>query len=122
MSCERFREAIASHAAGADLEGQAAAHLLICESCAERLDLQRLLLADVDAELDRALSITASPELVTRVIARADTPSRPGVWRPTAAWAGLAAAAALAVGMYLRAPVSTPSVGSRGLASAPPPA
>jgi hypothetical protein len=108
MSCERFREALSRHAAGDGIDGAAAAHLEGCRACAARLDLQRRLLSEVDGELERALTIDASPELVARVIARSRG-ARDAAWRVRAAWAGLAAAAALAVGVYLRAPVDAPS-------------
>jgi hypothetical protein len=108
MPCERFREALSRHAAGDGIDGAAAAHLDACRACAARLDLQRRLLAEVDAELERALAIEASPELVARVIARSRVASDTA-WRVRAAWTGLAAAAALAVGLYLRAPVDAPA-------------
>ncbi len=125
MSCERFREAIAGHAAGAELDPAAAAHLATCDACAGRLDLQRRLLADVDAELERALAMTASPEFVSGVTARVRTSDvRPAAWRPAAGWIGLAAAAAIAAAAFLRAPVTpapaTPSqAGTAAAASAP---
>ena len=107
MSCRRFHEALAGHAAGAELDPAAAAHLAACDACAARLDLQRRLLADVDAELERALAMTASPEFVSGVTARV-RPSdvRPAAWRPAAVWIGLAAAAAIAAAAFLRAPVT----------------
>jgi len=108
MSCERFREALSRHAAGGALMGEAAAHLGECADCSVRLDLQRRLLSDVDAELERALDIEASPELVARVISRTRAASQ-ARWRVHAAWAGLAAAAAIALAVYLRAPVSAPA-------------
>jgi hypothetical protein len=118
MSCGRFHESLAGHAAGAPLDPAAAAHLAACDACADRLDGQRRLLAEVDAELARALSVEASPDFVAQVAARvAAPPEQRGGWRPTVAWAGLAAAAALALGLYLRAPGPTPSVQPRGLAS-----
>jgi hypothetical protein len=123
MSCQRFREAIAGHAAGAELEPPAAAHLSACEACATRLEMQRRLLGEVDLELERTLAITASPALIAKVTAQIGlgTTRRPS-WRPGAAWIGLAAAAAIAVAIDLHAPVSPPSVQPNDTMSAAPPA
>jgi hypothetical protein len=109
MSCERFREALSRHAAGDGIDGVTAAHLEGCRDCAARLGLQRRLLAEVDAELERALAFDASPELISRVIARSRSARDAAAWRFRGAWAGLAAAAALAIGVYLRAPVDAPA-------------
>lgn len=110
MSCERFREAIAGHAAGADLSPAAAAHLGSCEACTARLEIQRRLLADVDAELGRALSIAASPGFVADVVAHVRTKeARPALWQSSATWIGLATAAAVAVGVFVRTPGQPPS-------------
>src|SRR4051794_24557657 len=107
MSCERFREAIARHAAGADVSGGGAAHLASWDAWAGRLQTQRRLLADVDAELESALSIGASPEFVGRVAARVRVPKhRPILWRPATAWIGLAAAATIAVASFLWMPAA----------------
>ena len=105
MSCERFREAIAGHAAGEDISGAAAAHISSCESCRAEVERRRVLLAEVDAELSRTLAMTASPEFVARVTARAAANAARSIpWRPAAAWVGLAAAGAIAVVLFLRAP------------------
>jgi hypothetical protein len=123
MSCERFSEAIAGHAAGADLEPAAAAHLGTCEACTARLETQRRLLADVDAELAGALSLSASPEFVARVTSSVSaTQSRSIAWRPAAAWVGLAAAAAIVAVSFLRGPDVTVSPVPRESAVAPAPA
>jgi hypothetical protein len=120
MRCERFHEAIASHAAGAVLDPATAAHLSACDICAARLDDQRRLLADVDAELERALAVVASPELVTRVTARAGASRpRPTTWRPAVAWTALTAAAALATAVYVREPRPEASVQPTRSVSAP---
>jgi len=108
MSCERFREALSRHAAGDGIDAAAAAHLADCRACVARLELQRQLLSDVDAELERVAAIHASPALVERVIAQSHG-ARETAWRVRAALAGLAAAAALALTVYLRAPVPAPS-------------
>ena len=105
MSCERFREAINGHAAGADLGPAAAAHLGSCGACRSEVERQRALLEEVDAELARTLAMNASPEFVARVTSRASaTKISSNVWRPATAWAGLAAAAAIAAAVFLRGP------------------
>jgi hypothetical protein len=106
MSCERFREALSRHAAGDGIDAAAAAHLADCRACVARLELQRQLLSDVDAELERALAIDASPELVERVVSGSRVASG-SFWGGRAAWVGLAAAA-LAAAVYLRAPADGP--------------
>ncbi len=122
MSCERFREAIAGHAAGADLSPAAAAHLGSCEACTARLEMQRRLLADVDAELAGTLLVTAPPGFVSGVASRINAAEDRSIsWRPVAAWIGLAAAAAIAIASFLRGPeppMATPA--SAGAASATP--
>jgi hypothetical protein len=110
MPCERFREAIASHAAGADLSAAAAAHLGPCEACTARLETQRRLLADVDAELARALSLSASSTFVADVVSQTSSrDERPAPWQSSATWIGLGAAAAIAVAVFVRAPGPPPS-------------
>jgi hypothetical protein len=122
MSCERFRKPINSHAAGAALSPAAAAHLGSCDGCTAQLESQRRLLADVDAELARTLSLSASPEFVRRVTSSVGAiPGRPIAWRPGAAWVGLAAAAAIVVASFLRASNPTvPQAAPESAAAAPP--
>jgi hypothetical protein len=110
MSCERFRKAIAGHAAGEDISGAAAAHVTSCETCRAEVERRRRLLADVDVELSRTLAITASPEFVARVTAQAAgaNAARSIPWRPAAAWVGLAAAAAIVLTLFMREPASVP--------------
>ena len=67
MSCKRFGPAIAAHAAGAALDPAAERHLGGCAACRQLLDTQARLLAELDAELGRSLSITASPDFTARV-------------------------------------------------------
>ena len=124
MSCERFRDALAGHAAGEDLRGAAAAHIAACESCRAEVDRRRVLLAEVDAELSRTLAMTASPEFVARVRSSVSAiPSRSVVWRPAVAWGGLAAAAAIAMVAFLRtpAPAPPPDAPPRSAAAGPAP-
>ena len=61
MSCKRFGPAIAAHAGGAALEPAAERHLGECAACRQLLDTQARLLAELDAELGRSLSIDVSP-------------------------------------------------------------
>ena len=125
MSCERFRDALAGHAAGEDLRGAAAAHISACEPCRAEVDRRRVLLAEVDAELSRTLAMTASPEFVARVTAQAPAAgaARWSAWRPAAAWAGLAAAAAIAMTLFMRepAPVPPPDAPSASASAVPAP-
>ena len=107
MSCERFREAISSHAAGEDISGAAATHITWCGSCRREVERRRRLLAEVDAELSRTLAMTVSPDFVARVTSHASTKASSNAWRPAAAWINLAAAA-IAVASFLRAPAPTP--------------
>ena len=67
MSCERFGTAIAAHAAGAAIDPATARHLSGCAACRRLLDTQAQMLAELDAELGRSLSLTASPDFVARV-------------------------------------------------------
>src|SRR5215213_6165051 len=111
MSCERYRPAIAAHAAGDTIAGAAAQHLGSCAACRRRLETGRQLLAEVDAELRHALAPGASPEFAPRVIASVDTgsASRSRRWLP-AAWAGFAAAAAIAAVVLFRHGAADPGV------------
>lgn len=123
MSCERFREAVSSHAAGEDVTGAGAAHITACESCRADVEHRRRLLAEVDAELSRALAMTASPEFVARVTAHAAAANaaRCIAWRPAAAWVGLASAAAIVMTLVMREPAPVPrSDAPRASASAAP--
>lgn len=124
MSCQRFREALAHHAAGAELDPQTAAHLAACEQCRERMEMQRQLLAEFDAELQRSLDMTASPEFagaVTRAVRALQTrPARVSV--PAAMWAGVAAAAALLLVLLLtsaRSPASPQRAATDSAATEP---
>ena len=97
MSCKRFRPAIAAHAGGAPLAAAAARHLAECGACRRTLDAHVQLLAEVDGELERTLSIAASPDLVARAARQArdageQTAQR---WVPAALWAGVGLAAVI---------------------------
>jgi hypothetical protein len=120
MSCQRFRKAIAGHAAGADLQPPASAHLAACEPCRALLQTQRRMLAELDGELQRSLSATASPGFVgsvTRAVRGAHTrPAR--VWVPAAMWVGLAAAAALVL-LVLATSARSPSSPQRAAMDPP---
>lgn len=124
MSCERFRKAINGHAAGAEIAGAAADHLVVCESCRARVDRHRRVLAEVDAELARMLSVGATPEFLARVTSSAAAAGRRTMsWRPAVAWTGLAAAAAIVISFFLRAdaPAPQPAAASRSVAAVPAP-
>ena len=127
MSCERFRPALAAHAAGAALEPAAERHLGECAACRQLLDTQARLLAELDAELGRSLSITASPDFTARVVRSTRNAGAPAPrWMPARVWAGLALAAAIVLAVWIRpAPVSDAGqavdAGSRPAAPAPPP-
>jgi hypothetical protein len=111
MSCERFGTAIAAHAAGAAIDPAAARHLSGCEACRRRLETQARALAELDAELGRSLSITASPDFATRV-ARAAREARSAPaqrWVPAPAWAGLGVAAAIVLAVWISRPPVTDS-------------
>ncbi|MGH9371021.1 MAG: hypothetical protein ACRD15_05775 [Vicinamibacterales bacterium] len=98
MSCERFGEAITDHACGAPIDDLAAAHLAGCAACRQALDEQQRLIQDVEHELRNALALTASPDLVASASwkERHRPAAIAGVW-----WAGAAAAAVIAVGVYI---------------------
>ena len=120
MSCERFRKAITAHAAGADITGAAADHVVACESCRARIDHHRRVLGEVDAELARMLSVGATPEFVARVTSSAAAAGRRTIsWRPAAAWIGVAAAAAIVMAFFLRAPASAPQPAAARTAAVP---
>ena len=92
MSCERFGTAIAAHAGGAAIDPAAARHLSGCAACRRLLDTQAQMLAELDAELGRSLSITASPDFAARVARAArEAPARRRRrrWIPAPVWAGL---------------------------------
>ena len=104
MSCERFRAAITAHAAGAEIDGAAARHLDACAACRQRFATQQQFLAELDGELQRSLSVSASPEFaarVTRATQGGVTRAARRPWVPTAAWAGLAMAAAIVLAVWV---------------------
>lgn len=112
MSCKRFGPAIAAHAGGAALEPAAERHLGECAACRQLLDTQARLLAELDAELGRSLSIAASPGFAANVARSAleagSAPERR--WIPGTLWASLAAAAVIVLAVWIRQPdVSEPT-------------
>ena len=118
MSCERFRPALAAHAAGAPLDPAAERHLGGCEACRRVLDTQAQVLAELDAELGRSLSISASPDFVAKVARAArDIDAAPARrWIPEPVWAGLAMAAAIVLAVWIGAdfrlkPEATQTIG-----------
>lgn len=108
MSCTRFGPAIAAHAAGAAIDPAADRHLGECAACRRMLDTQVQLLAEVDAELRRTLSISASPDFAARAArqARDGGEAKAQRWIPAPVWAGLGVAAVLLLSVWIaRAPV-----------------
>jgi hypothetical protein len=103
MSCERFRPALAAHAAGAAFEPAAERHLGECAACRQLLDTQARLLAELDAELGRTLSIELSPGFAANVARSAleagSAPERR--WIPGTLWASLAAAAVIVLAVWI---------------------
>jgi hypothetical protein len=106
MSCERFRPAIAAHAGGAEIDAAGAQHVSACATCRRLLETQRQMLAALDAELGRSLSLTASPGFAARVARAArETGAAPAQrWIPAPVWAGLGVAAAIALAVWVRQP------------------
>ena len=106
MSCKRFGPAIAAYAAGAALDPAAERHLSGCAACRQLLDTQAQLLAELDAELGRSLSITASPDFTAKVARSArDAAAAPAHrWIPAPVWVGLATAAAIALAVWVGQP------------------
>ena len=98
MSCERFGPALAAHAAGGEIDPAAERHLSECSACRRRLDTQVQLLAELDAELGRTLSISASPDFAARVARQArDAREARAHWIPAPVWAGVGMAAVMAI-------------------------
>lgn len=126
MSCERFREAITDYGCGAALGADAAAHLAACAACRGEYEAQHRALAEVDEELNKALSVPVSPDFMARVMSNAVAAgARRSVsgLRPSW-WIGLAAAAAIAAVVFVMSrPSSEPAppttVASKAAAPAP---
>ena len=97
MSCDRYTAAIVDYAFGAELPVDARAHLAGCARCDALIAEQRRLIGDLDAELQAAVSIDASPQFAPRVRAAVEATavtSHPHRWF----WlGGLAATAAAAL-------------------------
>jgi hypothetical protein len=95
MSCDRYRDAIVDHACGAEIAGEAKAHLEQCVDCQQTFALQARATARLDRELEAALAVQPSPRFVSETMARVQESKRTrhyGTW-----WLGAAAAAAAAV-------------------------
>jgi hypothetical protein len=125
MSCERFHAALAAHAAGGELDPASAAHLAGCAACRDRLAAHQRVLAELDAELEGTLSITASPDFAARVFrSTADARSASGRrWMLSPVLAGLAIATVILMAVWVRkGPVSElPAKDFRLKAEATPP-
>jgi hypothetical protein len=106
MSCERFRPGIAAHAGGAEIDAAAARHLSDCARCRRLLETRRQLLAELDGELARSLSIGPSPDFVAGAARHARDAGRAPVHRgiPVPVWAGLGVAAAIVMAVLIRQP------------------
>jgi hypothetical protein len=105
MSCDRYSAAIVDHACGAELTGDAAAHLQSCVHCRSLFDQQRRSIGAMDRELQEMLAIEPSPQFAPRV--RAAVASAPAaaprlrwIW-----WSGAVAAAAAVIVFASRPPI-----------------
>lgn len=104
MSCERYENDVVEAALGTAPERALAAHLQSCASCRARLEEERRLVAEMDADLRGALSVEPGPGFERGVRARlAQRRPAPRV----AFW--LAAAAAVLVAALLVKSLSTPA-------------
>ena len=97
MPCERFRRALARHAAGAVLDPGASAHLEVCPACRQTLAAQRAALSEVDRELACLADLAAPAGFAARVQANTSAPSRTAWWRVRPLAAAYTAAVILAV-------------------------
>jgi hypothetical protein len=95
MSCDRYTDAIADHACGAEIAADAAEHLKVCAACGRMFNEQRRLLEDLDQELQDALKIEPSARFVADAMARAERSAQR--WRPAMWWSAPLAAAAVLV-------------------------
>jgi hypothetical protein len=100
MSCNRYHRALTDHACGAALSDRAAAHLAGCRACQALLDRERGLVAGIEADLRRALDVSASPGFSAGVSARARAERTPSWHVPGAAWLAAAASVVIAVAVY----------------------
>jgi hypothetical protein len=102
MSCDRFSEAITDHACGASIDAATIAHLSACAGCQRLLHEQRQLLADADADLREAMTLTASSDFADRVHARVrHVDARRVPWVSVIRWWVVPTAAILALAVYL---------------------
>jgi hypothetical protein len=127
MSCERHAGAIVDHACGAEIAGDALAHLGGCSACREMFDEQKRLVTDLDRQLQSALEIEPSARFVPEVMAgvqRAASRGRGRIWWSVPAAAAAAAALILSMLGSLRSSeqqaVTGHDPGVRTSASAPP--
>lgn len=89
MSCRALLTALRDHAAGAESTPSLAAHLRACPACAQALEAERRLLAEVDATLGQVRVAEPSPALL--VPARSLAHARPGTHHAARAmWAAAA--------------------------------
>jgi hypothetical protein len=117
MSCTRFGPALAAHAAGGELDPAAGRHLGECAACRRMLDTQVQLLTELDAELGRTLSMSASPDFAARVVRQARGAGEARArWIPAPVWAGLG----MAVVMVIMVAAWIPRAPVAGTAAIPP--
>jgi hypothetical protein len=103
MSCERYEEELIDHALGQAASAALEAHLVACAGCRGRVEEERRLAGTIDGMLSAGLAIDVPATFARAVQARIEANRWRG-WRRVA-WVsgGLAAAAALALAIGLRA-------------------
>lgn len=101
MSCERYVDALADHAAGANAGSELEGHLGSCARCRDELTVLRRALALADAEMGALLADEPSASLLARIRRETAEDGKPA-WRPaTLSWIWTAVAAALVLAVAL---------------------
>jgi hypothetical protein len=100
MSCERYVDALANHAAGAGGGPELEAHLASCAGCRDELTVLRRALDLADGEMGALLSAEPSASLGARIRRATAEDGKPSV-RPVALWVWPAVAAALVLAVTL---------------------
>jgi hypothetical protein len=83
MACDRFTDALTSHALGAPLRPDAAAHLAVCSQCQAALESDERVLAAIGEALHDVGTVQPAPEFISRLRARVEQAPR---WNPGAWW------------------------------------
>jgi hypothetical protein len=104
MSCERYTSSIKDHACGADLTRDLERHLAGCARCTALLEAHQRSIANLDAEIERALDVPVSNTFLRDVRARVEHDERRSAW--WLSWGIVPAAAAILLAVWLR-PVPT---------------